>query len=447
MKRVLIHNAKIVNEGTVKQGSVVLENGTIAEVLTDWKPLSRECDEMIDATGCYLIPGVIDDHVHFRDPGLTHKADAHTESMAAVAGGVTSVMDMPNTVPQTTTLEAWEEKMNMYAEKAVTNYSCYFGATSRNAGLLPQLDRKRVCGIKLFMGASTGNMLVENARDLRETFEKAEILIATHCEDQKIIKQNIEKYKKLYPDGNVPLKHHRDIRSAKACLASSEVAVELARTTGKRLHILHISTARELELFGNGPLEEKLVTAEACIGHLCFSAVDYRKMGAGIKCNPAIKTKSDMEALRKAVNDGRIDVIGTDHAPHLLSEKEGGALKAASGIPIIQFSLYSMLNLVDEGVFTFEKIVEKMCHAPARLYQIDRRGYIREGYHGDVVLIRPDSAMKVTKEGLFSKCGWSPLEGRTFGWKVEKTFVNGRMVYDGKSVDEDARGEELVFTR
>lgn len=446
MKRTLIHNATIVNEGQSVKGSVVIEDGRIAEVLTNWKPLSAPCDETIDATGCYLLPGIIDDHVHFRDPGLTHKADILTESRAAAAGGVTSIMDMPNTNPVTTTLDALNAKLDLLNEKCIVNHSCYFGATNDNYSEFGKLDKHRVCGIKLFMGSSTGNMLVDKMNSLLNIFNGTDMLIAAHCEDQETIKNNIAKYKEMFAGENdIPIGKHPYIRSSAACCASSELAVRLARIAGARLHILHVSTAKELQLFNDYSLSEKHITAEACVAHLLFTLSDYRTLGTRIKCNPAIKKQADRDALRAAVNSGLIDVIATDHAPHLLSEKEGGALKAMSGMPMIQFSLVSMLQLVDEGIFTLETIVEKMCHAPAQIYRINERGYIRKGYRADLVLVRPDTPWEVTADKVLSKCGWSPLEGHTFNWKVERTFANGHPVYSDGMVDDAYRGEELRF--
>ena len=446
MKRTLIENAVIINEGRNVSGSLVIEDEKIAEILAgDQKP-TVPCDESIDATGCYLLPGAIDEHVHFRDPGLTHKADITTESRAAAAGGVTSIMDMPNTNPQTTTLEALNEKFILLAEKSAINYSCYFGATNNNYTQFDQLDKHRVCGVKLFMGSSTGNMLVDRLASLRNIFGGTDLLIAAHCEDQGIIKENTDKYKKEYGD-DVPLELHPVIRSEEACYRSSELAVQLAKETNARLHIMHISTAKELSLFENAPLAQKRITAEACVSHLVFTENDYRTLGARIKCNPAIKTAKDREALQEAVNSGLIDAIATDHAPHLLSEKEGGALKAMSGMPMIQFSLVSMLEFVDKGIFTIEKVVEKMCHAPAQMYQIQKRGFIRKGYFADLVLVRPGSEWTVTSDRILSKCKWSPLEGHTFNWKVEKTFVNGHLLYNNGMIDEDYRGQELFFER
>ena len=446
MKRTWIKNAQIVNEGKTFNGSVIIENEIIVEVLQENETPSNECDETIDASGCYLIPGVIDDHVHFRDPGLTHKADILTESMAAAAGGVTSYMDMPNTNPQTTTLEALEDKFKDAATKSIVNYSFYFGATNENADLLAQLDKNRVCGVKLFMGSSTGNMLVDQQDTLKNIFANAGMLIATHCEDQQIISANTAFYKEKYGE-DPDVKYHPEIRNEEACYQSSALAVQLAKETGVRLHIMHISTAKELELLANKAIEEKNITAEACVSHLFFCDEDYETFGTRIKCNPAIKSKADRDALRQALTGNLIDVIGTDHAPHLLSEKQGGALKAVSGMPTLQFSLNSVMELVHEGLISMEQLVQKMCHAPATLYQIEKRGFIRTGYKADLAIVNPNTEWTVNKECILSKCGWSPMEGQTFHAKVEKTFVNGQMVYDGKQVDALHRGQELRFDR
>ena len=445
MKRTLIHNATIVNEGRSVQGSVVIEGDRIAEVLTYGKKLSVPCDETIDATGCCLLPGVIDDHVHFRDPGLTHKADILTESRAAAAGGVTSIMDMPNTNPLTTTLSALEQKFDLLNEKCIVNHSCYFGATNNNYTEFNQLDKHRVCGIKLFMGSSTGNMLVDKTNSLLNIFNGTDMLIATHCESQEI-KKNTEYYKKMFSDApEVPISKHPNIRSSAACYASTELAVRMASLAGARLHVLHVSTAKELQLFSDIPLEEKHITAEACVAHLLYRQQDYKELGTRIKCNPSIKKQADRDALRNAVNTGVIDVIATDHAPHLLSEKEGGALKAMSGMPMIQFSLVSMLELAEKGIFSIETIVEKMCHAPAQIYGICDRGYVREGYKADLVLVSHGDRWEVNSENILSKCGWSPLEGNSFRWKVERTFANGHLIYSDGQVDDTYRGEELRF--
>lgn len=446
MKRTWIYNATIVNEGLKFTGSVVIENDIISEVLQgDTRP-STPCDTEIDAHGYYLIPGVIDDHVHFRDPGLTHKADMASETAAAAAGGVTAFMDMPNCNPQTTTLEALENKFSDAATKCIVNYSFYFGATNNNANLLKELDKKHVCGVKLFMGASTGNMLVDRIEALRNIFTDAGMLIAAHCEDQTIIRWNTDLIKSKYGE-DADISFHPRIRSEEACWRSSSLAVQLAKETGARLHILHVSTARELDLFEDKPISEKKITSEACVSHLMFCDKDYQTLGARIKCNPSIKTQTDCDALRQALTGNRIDVIGTDHAPHLLEEKKGGALKAVSGMPSLQFSLVSIMELVHEGIITVEQLVQKMCHAPAELYQIDRRGYIRRGYKADLVLVNPNCEWEITPECILSKCGWSPMEGKRFHAKVEKTFVNGTLVYSDGKVNTSHRGEALTFNR
>ena len=446
MKRTYIHNARIVNEGQTFEGAIVIENEVITEVLKAGETPSSACEETIDAQGCYLIPGVIDDHVHFRDPGLTHKADMYTESMAAAAGGVTSYMDMPNTNPQTTTIEDLDNKFKDAATKSIVNYSFYFGATNTNSDSLALLDKKKVCGVKLFMGSSTGNMLVDQMETLKHIFANAGMLIATHCEDQAIISANTALYKGKYGE-DPDVKYHPAIRSEEACYQSSALAVQLAKETGARLHIMHISTAKELELLENKPITEKNITAEACVSHLFFCDEDYDKFGTRIKCNPAIKSKKDRDALRQALTSNLVDVIGTDHAPHLLSEKEGGALKAVSGMPTLQFSLIAVMELVHEGQLSIEQLVQKMCHAPASLYQIEKRGFIRPGYQADLVLVNPSEEWTVNNECLLSKCGWSPMEGQTFHSKVVKTFVNGHLVYDGQQVDTNYRGQALAFNR
>lgn len=441
-----IHNAVIVNEGKQFAGSVVIDNGIIREVLEEGKQPSQACDEEVDAKGCYLIPGVIDDHVHFRDPGLTHKADMASETAAAAAGGVTSFMDMPNCNPQTTTLEALNAKFEDAATKCVVNYSFYFGATNNNVHVLKELDKTRVCGVKLFMGASTGNMLVDRMEALRKIFSEAGMLIATHCEDQNTIRENTERFRQEYGE-DPDITCHPLIRSEEACYRSSALAVQLAKETNARLHVLHVSTARELELFEDKPLSEKRITAEACVSHLFFCDEDYQTLGARIKCNPSIKTRADRDALRGALSTNRIDVVGTDHAPHLLTEKQGGALKAVSGMPSIQFSLVSLFELVHEGVLTVEQLVQKMCHAPAELYQIEKRGYIRPGYWADLVLVNPNKEWTVTSDYIQSKCGWSPMEGCHFHAQVEKTFVNGVLAYADGKVNTSNRGQALVFAR
>jgi dihydroorotase len=445
MKRTLIKNAVIVNEGKCVRGSVVIEGEIIKEILGDEQEPLNPCQETIDASGGYLLPGIIDEHVHFRDPGFTYKADIASESRAAVAGGVTSIMDMPNTNPQTVTIEALNKKFDEMGKKSLVNYSCYFGATNENYTEFNCLDVHRVCGIKVFMGSSTGDMLVDKWESLRHVFGETDLLVATHCEDQTIIKKNTERYRK--DDDDLSLEYHSLIRSVEACYESSSLAVKLAKEMGTRLHVLHITTAKELELLADTLLnDDKRITAEVCVPHLLFTSSDYSALGSFIKCNPAIKNNFDKEALRSAVNSGWIDTIATDHAPHLLSDKEGGALKAASGMPMVQFSLLSMLRLVDEGVFSIEKVVEKMCHAPAKIYTIYNRGYIRTGYQADLVVVKPAVSWRLTGKDILSKCKWSPLEGEVFNYRIEKTFVNGCLVYsDGQLINENHRGQELKF--
>ncbi|MBO7230841.1 MAG: dihydroorotase [Bacteroidaceae bacterium] len=447
--RTLISNPTIVNDGKSFRGSIVINNGKIVEILEGNELPRIECDEIIEATGMYLIPGVIDDHVHFREPGLTHKATIATESRAAAAGGVTSYMEMPNTVPQTTTIKALKEKYAIAEKESVINYSFYFGATNSNCDTFAKLNTKKICGIKLFMGSSTGNMLVDKKNELEKIFKEAERLnmpVAVHCEDSAIIAANSKAVKEQ--EGDDPdVKFHPVIRSEEACYQSTASAVELARKYGTRLHVMHISTGKELELLTAGKPEDKRITAEVTPAHLTFCDADYSTRGTRIKCNPAIKSNDDREALRRAVAEGKIDLIGTDHAPHLLDDKRGGALKAASGMPSIQFSLLAMLKLVDEKVITIEELVEKMCHAPAKIFDIDRRGYINKGHFADFVLLRPDSPQTVDKKNIISLCAWSPFEGDTFNWKVEQTWVNGECVYKNGTINEDIRGKALKFNR
>ena len=444
-KRTLIKNATIVNEGRRFVGSLLIENHHIEEIIegADIMP-EIPADGIVDAEGCYLLPGVIDDHVHFRDPGLTHKADMHSESRAAAAGGVTTVFDMPNTIPQTTTMEAYEAKRVLAKDRSVVNWSLFFGATNDNAQVLKGLNIHKICGIKLFMGSSTGNMLVDKVEALNEIFATSRMPIMVHCEDTAIINQNMAAYKEKYgPDPDV--KYHPEIRSEEACYASTALAVKLARENDAQLHVAHMTTARELELFSE---EYPKITAEACVAHLMFSDKDYARLGTRIKCNPAVKTQADRDALRAALTNGKISIVATDHAPHLLSEKVGGAAKAVSGMPMVQFSLVSMLDLVDEGVLTLEDVVTLMCHNPARVFQVENRGFLREGYKADLVLVRPKSYWTLTPNRIESKCNWSPLEGHTFHWKVEKTYCNGFLLYnDGHITDDNFRGQEITFNR
>lgn len=445
---ITIHNARIVNLGREYTGYVAIDGEFIHAMGDGAAPeaLLAASQEVIDAAGMLLIPGCIDDHVHFREPGLTHKADIASESRAAVAGGVTSYMDMPNTKPLTITHEALEEKFDIAARSSVANYSFFIGATNDNIDTLLSIDNKRVAGVKLFLGSSTGNMLVDESDVLHRLFRECRTLISVHSEDEAIIRERRAFYTGRFGE-DLSVFYHPLIRSAEACYVCTERAVELARRYGTRLHVAHISTARELELFWAEPLLDKRITAEACVHHLWFTDNDYASLGTRIKCNPAIKTTADRNALRDAVNNGAIDLIATDHAPHLLSEKQGGALTAASGSPYVQFSLIMMLELVRQGVFSTVTVVEKMCHAPAMLYNIDRRGILRPGYYADIVLIDTNTRHTVTKEDVLSKCGWSPLEGTTFHSRVVKTFVNGKCIYSDGVVADNLVSHPLKFNR
>ena len=439
--RTLVKGGRIVNEGRVYDGDIVIEDGSIADILPlDHHFPSITADEIIDAAGCYVLPGVIDDHVHFREPGLTAKADIESESRAAAAGGVTSYFDMPNTVPQTTTPAALEEKFLLAREKSHVNYSFFYGATNDNADTFAQLDATRIPGIKLFMGSSTGNMLVDRMEALERIFSMVKLPLMAHCEDTDIINRNMAEAQRQWGD-DPDVGQHYLIRSEEACYASTALAVRLAEQYGTRLHVAHLTTAKELELFGRNPR----ITAEAVVGHLWFTHDDHAALGAKIKVNPSIKTKTDRDALRRALTDGRIAVIGTDHAPHLLEQKQGGCAKAASGMPMIQFSLPAMLELVDEEVLTMERMVELMCHNPARLFGVVGRGFLRKGYRADVVLVRPDHPWTVTRDVIESKCRWSPMEGHTFQWQVVRTLCNGRTVYAAGVVLHERAAEEIRF--
>ena len=444
MKKIFIHNARIVNEGRTYAGSVLIAGDKIAAIHEGASPIPDDADIVIDASGKYLLPGVIDDQVHFREPGLTYKGDIESESRAAVAGGVTSFMDMPNTKPQTTTIENLEWKFERAAEVSRANYSFFIGGTNTNYGQLLLADRTRVPGIKLFLGSSTGNMLVDNQEALERIFGSTGMLIAIHAEEESIIKRNIAYYTGKYGT-DLDISFHSKIRSEEACYVSSSKAVDLATRMNARLHILHLSTEKELSLLSSAPLKEKKITGEVCVHHLWFHDGDYALFGNRIKWNPAIKTENDRLALRNAINDNIIDIVATDHAPHLLSEKEGNCLTAASGGPLVQHSLTVMLELAWEGKFTYEKVVEKMCHNPADLFRIDRRGYVRPGYYADLVLVDPAKSWTVSKENILYKCGWSPFEGYTFHHAVWKTFVNGELAYDDGVVNDAVRGRELKY--
>lgn len=441
--RIHIKNATIVNEGRTFVGSVVLDNDRIDEILEGRDAVPYlPADETIEAEGYFLLPGVIDDHVHFRDPGLTQKADFDSESRAAAAGGVTTVLDMPNTIPPTVTRQRIREKAEIAQQKCHVNYGFFLGATKENAAALHKVNPRTVAGIKLYMGSSTGSLQVEEDDALYTIFQQSRLPIMVHCEDTPTIMANMKAYKEKYgPDPDVV--HHAAIRSEEACYKSTAQAIELAKRTGARLHVAHLTTARELELFDP---EDQMITAEACLPHLVFTDADYARLGTRIKCNPSIKTRADRDALRAALTDGRIRCIGTDHAPHTLADKQGGAAKAASGMPFIQFSLVSMLELVDEGVLTLERLVELMCHNPARLFGIENRGFLRPGYMADLVLVKPNTPWTLTPNQIRSKCNWSPLEGKTFRWKVTSTYVNGFLIYhNGHITNDNFRGRRVTY--
>ena len=445
MKKTLIVNAEIVNRGEVKCADVLIEGERIVKIGTD---LQREnADTVIEAQGQYLLPGVIDDQVHFREPGLTHKGNIFTESRAAVAGGITTYMEMPNTKPQSLTQELLQDKYNIAAKNSLANYSFYMGAANDNLEEVLKTNARDVCGVKIFMGSSTGNMLVDNEQTLDNLFSRVSMLMATHCEDEATIKANEEKFRKQYGE-NVPISCHPDIRSAEACYLSSSRAVDLAKKHGAKLHILHISTAKELELFRNDiPLKDKKITAEACIHHLWFSREDYDRKGTLIKWNPAVKEASDREAIRQAVAEGRIDVMATDHAPHTTEEKQNGYFNAPSGGPLVQHSLVAALELHKQGVFSLPQVVEKMSHNPAILFNIEDRGYIEEGQYADLVLVDMNRPWEVSARNVLYKCGWSPFEGTTFGSMVTHTWVSGYLAWENGKINEQQTGKRLLFNR
>ena len=443
---ICIRNASVVNEGQTRVADVWIEGEFISKITSPGE-VSQKADQEIDATGLLLIPGAIDDQVHFREPGLTHKGEIYTEARAAVAGGVTSFMEMPNTVPAATTIDLLEEKYSRAQQVSLANYSFFMGTTNDNLSELLKVNPKNVCGVKIFMGSSTGNMLVDNRETLDNIFSQVKTLIAVHCEVDGMIKENMAAMTEKYGE-DVPVELHGKIRSAEACYASSSFAVELAKKHNTRLHILHISTAKELELFeGDKPLSEKRITSEACVHHLWFTDEDYKTKGNYIKWNPAVKTETDRTFIREALNNGKIDVIATDHAPHTIEEKEQKYAKAPSGGPLIQHSVVAMLDLVGQGVLTKERMVQLMSHNVADMFAIDRRGYVREGYFADLVLIDPSSNWTVDKTNIAYKCGWSPFEGHTFHSKVKTTFVNGHAVYNDGVWNETKKGERLAFNR
>jgi dihydroorotase len=446
MNRILIKNAKIVNEGTTFVGDVLIENEFIVEIAESISAKSSDC-KIIDAEGNYLIPGAIDDQVHFREPGLTHKGDIESESRAAVAGGITSYIEQPNTVPNAVTQEILEEKYKIAAEKSFANYSFMMGATNDNLAEVLKTNPKNVAGIKIFLGSSTGNMLVDNEEVLEKIFSSTPLLIAVHCEDETTIKNNLEKYKAEYGE-DIPVKFHHLIRSEEACYISSSKAVALAKKTGARLHIFHLSTAKEMDLFTNKiPLEQKKITAEVCIHHLWFTNEDYDTKGNFIKWNPAVKTENDRKVLWEALLDDRIDVIATDHAPHTLEEKQQSYLKAPSGGPLVQHAVVAMFEAHLQGKISVEKIVEKMAHNPAKIFKIEKRGFIKEGYYADLAIVNSGLPWSVKKDNIFAKCGWSPFEDFTFRSRITHTFVNGQLVYQNFIVKDIRCGKRLLFNR
>ena len=445
MKRVLIKNARIVSENKVFEGDILIEDGRIAKIDKHLSQINSDT-QLIDANGKFVIPGVIDDQVHFREPGLTNKATIASESRAAVAGGITSFIEQPNTKPAATTLELLEDKYNIAAKDSVANYAFNLGATNDNLDEIKKVDSTRIPGVKVFMGSSTGNMLVDHENALNGIFSESPVPVITHCEDEQIITFNFEQFKDRYGD-DIPIEFHPDIRSREACYKSSSFAVELAKKHGTRLHVYHISTAEETELFTKEPLDKKKITAEACVHHLWFSAEDYAEKGTLIKWNPAVKETTDRDAILKAVLDGRIDVIATDHAPHTLEEKMQVYTKAPSGGPLVQHALPAMMEFVRNEQMTMQNLVTKMCHNPAIIFNIKDRGFIREGYYADLVILDPSLPWKVNKDNILYKCKWSPFEGVTFRSRVTHTLVNGNLVYDNGKIMDSNKGMRLEFAR
>ncbi len=444
MAKTLIKNAVLVNEGVQQQGDILIQDEIILKIDSG---ISAEGANVIDANGNYLLPGVIDDQVHFREPGLTHKADIGSESKAALAGGITSYMEQPNTVPQTTTIEKLEEKFAIARNSSYANYSFLFGGTNDNLEELKKLDGNACSGVKLFLGSSTGNMLVDDEEVIEKIFRNTPLVISAHCEDEKTIRENLMTYKEKYGE-NIPIKYHPLIRSEKACYLSSSKAIALALKTGARLHVFHISTGKETELFRNDiPLKEKKITAEVCLHHLWFSDEDYEEKGTLIKWNPAVKTAADRSQLWEALLDDRIDVVATDHAPHTLSEKKNVYTKAPSGGPLVQHALPAMMEKYRDGKIAIEKIVQKMCHNPAELFQIEKRGFIKEGFFADLVVVNMNAPWKVSKNNIRYKCGWSPFEGEKFGSEITHTFVNGHLAYDNGKLSESKNAKRLTFER
>jgi len=444
MGKTLLKNATIINEGKRTAGDVLIAHQRIEKIAPD---ITDDDAQVIDLNGKWLIPGMIDDQVHFREPGLTHKGNIRTESRAAVAGGITSFMEMPNTKPNAVTQELLQDKYDIAATSSIANYSFFMGATNDNIEEVLKTDGSKVCGVKIFMGSSTGNMLVDNEKTLTGIFSKCDLLIATHCEDEETVRKNLAIYKEKYGE-NMPIKYHPEIRNEEACYLSSSLAANLAKKYDTRLHILHLSTAKEMDLFRNDiPLSEKRITAEACIHHLWFTDADYDEKGTHIKWNPAVKSAADRDAIWEAVNDDRIDVFATDHAPHTLEEKNNNYFNAPSGGPLVQHAVLALLEKAKEGRITVERVVEKMSHAVADCFHIEDRGYIREGYFADLVVVDPHKKITVSKDNLLYKCGWSPFEGYTFSHGIDTTFVNGNIVYQDGEVVEGTNGERMTFKR
>ncbi|MGJ5642651.1 dihydroorotase [Formosa sp. S-31] len=445
-KQVLIKNAKIVNEGEIFEGDILIEGEFIKEISESISAKSSDV-KVIDAEGKYVLPGAIDDQVHFREPGLTHKANIETESRAAIAGGITSFIEMPNTNPQATTIEKLEEKFDIASKTSYANYSFMFGGTNDNLEEILKVDTKNVAALKLFLGSSTGNMLVDNPKVLEEIFSKVKMLIAVHCEDEDTIKRNMEIYTEKFGE-DIPIEHHPDIRSEEACYLSSSRAIALAKKTGARLHVFHLSTGKETKLFSNKkPLKDKKITAEVCVHHLWFNNEDYKKKGTLIKWNPAVKTEKDREELWEALLDDRIDVIATDHAPHTLEEKQNVYTKAPSGGPLVQHALPAMLEMYHRGVISIEKVVEKMCHNPAILFEVEKRGFIKVGHYADLVLVDLNNPWTVKKENILYKCKWSPFEGTTFKSRITHTILNGELIYQNFKFNDIKAAKRLTFNR
>ena len=445
-KSILIKNARIVNEGSIINRDLLIEGKKISNIDSSIS-VKNNITKVIDADGKFLMPGMIDDQVHFREPGLTHKANIFTESRAAIAGGITSFIEMPNTIPNATTITELNKKFDIASNTSYANYSFMFGGTNDNLDEILKVDSKKVAALKLFLGSSTGNMLVDNPKVLEEIFSKTDLLIAVHCEDEQTIRNNTNKYIKQFGD-NIPIKMHPIIRSEESCYLSSSRAIELAKKTGARLHVFHLSTAKEMSLFSNNQsLMDKKITAEVCIHHLWFSDEDYESKGTLIKWNPAVKKSSDRQALWDALLNDKIDVIATDHAPHTLDDKSNSYLKAPSGGPLVQHAVVALMESYQKGRISLEKLVEKMCHNPAILFQIEKRGFVREGYYADLILVDPNDPWTVNKNNILYKCGWSPFEGVTFNSKITHTFLNGSLVYHNNKFSKEKAAMQLTFNR